>query len=66
MHKIWFYIALLAVLIGGVYASLPSDAERERRRIALEKRKAERKKNNAPQQASGVVAPAASAASATH
>lgn len=57
MHKIWFYIAMLGVLIGGIYATLPSDEEREQRKIAMEKRKAKA----AQQQASGVVTPAASA-----
>lgn len=61
MHKIWFYIAMLGVLIGGIYATLPSDEEREQRKIAMEKRKAERKAKAAQQQASGVVAPTASA-----
>lgn len=61
MHKIWFYIALLAVLIGGVYATSPSDEARERQRLAMEKRKAERKAKIAAQQASGVAASAVSA-----
>lgn len=50
MHKIWFYISLLSLLIGGVYCSLPSDAEREQMKIAAQKRKAEKAQKAKPTQ----------------
>lgn len=50
MHKIWFYISLLSLLIGGVYCSLPSEAERAQMKAAAQKRKAEKaQKAKSPQ-----------------
>ncbi|XXQ69420.1 MFS transporter [Neisseriaceae bacterium B1] len=42
MNKVYFYIAALAILIGGVWASLPSDEQRAKMQAAAQKRKAEK------------------------
>lgn len=55
MHKIWFYISLLSLLIGGVYFSLTSDTERAQMKQAAQKRKAEQQAKKTP--ASNTVLP---------
>lgn len=41
VNKVWFYIAALAVVIGGVWASLPDEAQQQRMREAAQKRQAQ-------------------------
>lgn len=66
MHKIWFYIALLSLLIGGVYFSLPSEAEREQMKIAAQKRQAEKQaKMKAAQSSPNAASQAVSAQAAS-
>lgn len=63
MHKIWFYISLLSLLIGGVYFSLPSDAERAQMKQVAQKRKAEKKaQQQASQPVSNTVLPKSASA----
>lgn len=43
VNKVWFYIAALAVVIGGVWASLPDGAQQQKMREAAQKRQAQMK-----------------------
>lgn len=42
MNKVWFYIAALAVVIAGVWLTMPSAEQQQKMREAIAKKKAAR------------------------
>ena len=42
MNKVWFYIAALAVVIAGVWLTMPSAEKQQKMREAIAKKKAAR------------------------
>lgn len=42
MNKVWFYIAALAVVIAGVWLTMPSTEQQQKMREAIAKKKAAR------------------------
>ena len=42
MNKVWFYIAVLAVVIAGVWLTMPSAEQQQKMREAIAKKKAAR------------------------
>ena len=58
VHKVWFYSTAMAVVIAGVYFSLPSEEQQAKMQAAAAKKKAERA---AKRQQSAAQPPAASA-----
>lgn len=65
MHKLWFYIALSAIIIGGVWLSTPGEADRQRIRKAVAQKKAARAQQKTTSDAASYVASAASVAPAS-
>lgn len=60
INKVWFYIALMGILILGVWASLPGEDERQKIRAAAERKKQQGKKETPIPAAASSAASAAS------
>ena len=58
VHKVWFYSTAMAVVIAGVYFSLPSEEQQTKMQAAAAKKKAE---SAAKRKQSAVQPPSASA-----
>lgn len=43
VNKVWFYIALLSIIVAGVWLSVPNEAEQQRMKEAVAQKKAAQK-----------------------